>query len=275
MPVFLKQSTQVIARFGPYLDKTDGVTEETGLAGAATEISKNHAAFGAGPTLGVHDAEGWYPITLTTAHTNTVGSLLVKAHDSATHLPVWREFYVLEESVFDALFAASGATLTPASAAKLEAMLDGTGGQTLSLGRLVISGTHGTEGIVRIVNLGAGSGVQVIAPDAIQILPTVGYGIDINGGTVGIYVSGTAYDIQANIQGNLSGSVGTVTGKVTPIDVDGITFASAMEAVMAVLAGVAEPTGSTVVFKKRDGLTTKVTIVYGATDGQRTTSTYA
>lgn len=60
--------------------------------------------------------------------------------------------------------------------------------------------------------------------------------------------------------------------KVIPIDVDGITFASAVEIMLAVLAGVAVPSGSTVAFKKRDGTTTKITITYGSTAGERTVS---
>ena len=59
---------------------------------------------------------------------------------------------------------------------------------------------------------------------------------------------------------------------VTLIDIDGITHASAMEILLAALAGVAVPAGATVAFKKRDGLTTKLTITYGAADGERTDS---
>lgn len=101
--MFLKQSTEITLRIGPFLDKTDGVTEETGLAGNGTEISKAGGAFGAGPTLGTHDAEGWYPVTLTTTHTNTVGGLQIKSHDSATHLPVWHQWTVLPANVYDSL----------------------------------------------------------------------------------------------------------------------------------------------------------------------------
>lgn len=107
---FLRQSTQVVKMIGPYLDKTDGVTEEVGLAGGGTEISKEPgAAFGTGPTLGTHDAEGWYPVTLTTTHTDTVGLLKLKGQDAATHLPVWEEWTVVEEAVYDALYAAGAA----------------------------------------------------------------------------------------------------------------------------------------------------------------------
>lgn len=105
--IVVRQSTARTVMLGPFLDKTDGVTEEVGLAGGGTELSKNGATFGAGPTLGTHDSEGYYPISLSTSHTDTVGSLLIKSHDSATHLPVWQRCIVLEEAVYDAMYAAS------------------------------------------------------------------------------------------------------------------------------------------------------------------------
>lgn len=153
------------------------------------------------------------------------------------------------------------------AADNLETMLDGTGGKTLSLARLVINGSH-AQGVLHVTNTGAGAAAYFTGPDGIQIYGSTTYGIYISSASVGIYADGAVYDIQADIQGNLS-------GKVTPIDVDGITFASAMEAVLAVLTGVAVPSGSTVVFKKRDGTTTKVTITYGTTDGERTASVFA
>jgi hypothetical protein len=55
---------------------------------------------------------------------------------------------------------------------------------------------------------------------------------------------------------------------------DGKTLTSILEALMAVLSGVASPSGSTVAFKKRDGATTKVTVTYGASEGQRTASAW-
>ena len=93
---------------GPFLDKTDGVTEEAGLAGVGTELSKAGAAFGAGPVLGTLDSDGWYPITLTTTHTNTLGDLTIKVHDAATHLPVWAHFTVIPANAFDAMVSGSG-----------------------------------------------------------------------------------------------------------------------------------------------------------------------
>lgn len=103
----LKQSTAVTEKIGPFLDATDGVTEETGLATGGTEISKNGGAFATGPTLGTHDAEGYYPISLTTSHTDTLGRLRVKSHDSTTHLPVWEDYMVVPANVYDALVGGS------------------------------------------------------------------------------------------------------------------------------------------------------------------------
>ena len=133
--LFLKQSTEITFKIGPFLDATDGVSEETGLAGGGTEISKNGAAFAAGPTLGTHDAEGWYPITLTTTHTNTLGRFQIKSHASATHLPVWHECMVLPANVYDSLVAGSDvlqADVTQLSgdataADNAESFFDGTG----------------------------------------------------------------------------------------------------------------------------------------------------
>ncbi len=107
----LKQSTAVTLRIGPFLDKTDGVTEETALSLAATDIqiSKNHAAYANknDATAPTHDSDGWYTCALNTTDTNTLGHLQVKSHDSATHLPVWHDFTVLPANVYDSLVAGS------------------------------------------------------------------------------------------------------------------------------------------------------------------------
>lgn len=107
MAGWLRQSTEITLRIGPFLDRKDGVTEEVALAGSGTEISKAGAAFAAGPTLGTHDAEGWYLVTLTAPHLNTLGSLRMKVQNSAIHLPVWESWMVLSANVYDSLVAGS------------------------------------------------------------------------------------------------------------------------------------------------------------------------
>lgn len=56
---------------------------------------------------------------------------------------------------------------------------------------------------------------------------------------------------------------------------DGVTLTKILTAGMAVLLGVAVPSGSDVLFKARDGTTTKVTSTYGDDDGERTGSVIA
>lgn len=99
----LRQSTTQTELIGPYLDKDDGVTEETALT-PATEISKDGGAFAAGPTGGTHDSEGWYPVAFTTTHTNTLGSLMLKSQDAATHLSVWEPFMVVTANYYDSKY---------------------------------------------------------------------------------------------------------------------------------------------------------------------------
>jgi len=111
---YLRQSTSQTIRFGPCLDKTDGVTEETALtlAQADMRLSKDGGAFAQKNASGnaTHDSDGWYSTTLNTTDTNTVGELILNVHQPANMLPVWLRWYVIEEPIYDALFggAATG-----------------------------------------------------------------------------------------------------------------------------------------------------------------------
>lgn len=106
--MFLKQSTTVTIQMGPALDASDGVTEETALS-PTVEISKANGAFAArnSATAISHDANGWYRVELNATDTNTLGRLVAKFDDSATHIPVWHEFTVLAANVYDSLIAAT------------------------------------------------------------------------------------------------------------------------------------------------------------------------
>jgi len=111
--MFLRQSTSQVIRFGPFLDITDGVSEETALtlAQADMRLSKDGGAFAQKNAAGnaTHDSDGWYSTTLDATDTNTVGELILNVHQPANTLPVWMRFYVVEEAVYDAFYAASAA----------------------------------------------------------------------------------------------------------------------------------------------------------------------
>lgn len=119
---FLKASTAVYVNMGPFLDSTDGVTEETGLGNITVEVSKAGAAFGArnSGTANAHDAEGYYRVHLDTTDTGTVGPLRIKAHESGA-LPVWEDFVVLHGDTYDA-FVTNG--LNDVSTAEVNAQCD-------------------------------------------------------------------------------------------------------------------------------------------------------
>ena len=110
--MFIKQSTAYTFRFGPFLDETDGKTAETGLTISQADIrlSKGGGNFAQKneSSASSHDEIGYYIVVLDATDTNTCGELLVACHESGA-LPVFKTFQVLEEHIYDALFAASAA----------------------------------------------------------------------------------------------------------------------------------------------------------------------
>jgi hypothetical protein len=114
----LRQSTasQAVV-LGPFVDETDGVTAMTALTiGAAdVRISVNGGNI-VGKTSGgcTHDELGMYACTFDATDTATVGSFQVIISETGA-LPVWKDFIVVEEAVFDACCAASATPLTAAA----------------------------------------------------------------------------------------------------------------------------------------------------------------
>lgn len=107
---YLRQSTAAqITKLGPFVDDTDGTSPEVGLTIAAADIqlSKNGGGMAAKDSGGgTHDKNGWYTITFNATDTTTVGRLQVSCKVAGA-LAVWMEFTVLEEAIYDALFATS------------------------------------------------------------------------------------------------------------------------------------------------------------------------
>lgn len=108
MTLWLKQSTAVDIKVGPFLDSTDGNTVEGGLTITQPDIrlSKNGGAFaqkGSAQTLS-HNENGWYTVNLSTTDTNTLGTLVVAIHESGA-LPVWQTFMVVSANTWDSFFS--------------------------------------------------------------------------------------------------------------------------------------------------------------------------
>jgi hypothetical protein len=101
-----RQSTAKIVTVGPILD-ADGVAVTDSVI-ADLKLSKNGgapAAFNGSATL-THRHTGYYSLSMTTSDADTVGSGEVTCDDTVNTMPM-KEFVVVEEAVYDAMFAAS------------------------------------------------------------------------------------------------------------------------------------------------------------------------
>lgn len=107
---WIKQSTSITIRIGPFVDDTDGKTAETGLTISQADIrlSKNGGDFAQSNDSGgaTHDENGWYYLTLDATDTGTLGRLVVAIAESGA-LPVWQEYMVLPANTYDSLVSGS------------------------------------------------------------------------------------------------------------------------------------------------------------------------
>lgn len=182
MSAWLRQSTTVTVRLGPFLDVTDAFTPETNVSTAIT-VSKNHGAFGArsSATAIAHDANGWYSVELNTTDTGTAGPLIIQATDIAVHGPVWREFMVLPANVWDALVA-GGANYLPADVKDMHPDIAALIADTTmtrassnweatapakSLGTAVMKSVHKTEDAAGTLNIYRSNGSTIHASQTI------------------------------------------------------------------------------------------------------------
>ncbi len=107
MAQWLKQSTAITVKVGPFLDEDDGKTVEGSLTITQPDVrlSKNGGAFAqkdAAQTLS-HDENGYYGLALNATDTATLGRLTVHIHESGA-LPVWHDFEVVTANVWDSFF---------------------------------------------------------------------------------------------------------------------------------------------------------------------------
>lgn len=116
---FLRQNTAVRVTVGPFLDKTDGITPETGLTATnehltlivddgnvPTLVLDANATASGGNNDFVHitnDDAGFYDLELTAAQTNYVGRAMLSINYATDHCPVFHEFIILPANIYDSL----------------------------------------------------------------------------------------------------------------------------------------------------------------------------
>lgn len=105
--MYLKQSTVVTLKIGPFLDDGDGVTAETALTieDSDVRLSKNAGNMAAKTeaTTCTHDELGYYDCPVDATDTGTLGrlQLMVKM---AGATPVWHDYTVVAADTFDLLY---------------------------------------------------------------------------------------------------------------------------------------------------------------------------
>lgn len=214
---YLKQSTASQSRMvGPFVDDTDFKTVETGLTIANTDVklSKNGAAgVNKNSGGGTHRNNGMYSLTFDATDTGTVGELEGSILVSGALVVVFK-FVVLEEVVYDALFAASApGYLQPTTAGRT---LDVTAGGTAGIDWANI------EAPTTANNL---SGTNI---DTDQVIASVSGNVDGSvasvTGAVGS-VTGAVGSVTGNVGGNVTGSVGSVVAiDTTAGAIDSVTL---------------------------------------------------
>lgn len=118
MTTLLRQSTAVDILIGPFVDEDDGKTLEESLTISQGDVmlSKNGQALAQknDNTACAFDDFGCYNCELDATDTNTVGELVVVVFEDGA-LPFRAVFQVVEEAIYDALFAASATGALPVS----------------------------------------------------------------------------------------------------------------------------------------------------------------
>lgn len=183
MPGFLKQSTASQSRaLGPFLDDADFKTAETGLTIANTDIklvSNGGASANKNSGGGTHRVNGIYGVTFDATDTATVGELEVSVIVAGA-LPVFDKFFVVEEAVYDALFAASAAGYGTAQTgdsyavvnSRLPAALTANGNMKSSLVEILTTALTETAGLLaggfkKFFNVATPTGTVNSLPDAV------------------------------------------------------------------------------------------------------------
>lgn len=122
---YLRKNTAVHITVGPFLDKTDGITPEVALTvtnckltmtlddddNTAVNLILDAAATASGGDNDMvhitNDDAGFYDLELTAAQTNYNGRVMLAITDAANHCPVFHEFTILPQQVYDSMVAGS------------------------------------------------------------------------------------------------------------------------------------------------------------------------
>ena len=289
---YLKQSTSATIKFGPFVDASDGVTLETGLATAldnattGIRVSKEGGNYADrnDATAPVYDEMGEYDVVLSTTDTNTLGRLRIIFEEAATCLPVWQDYVVLAANVYDSLVgggdsldvnasqwagSATAGTDTAVATAPTNfadlAIASGDGRVEANVEE--VGGTNVTQsGGVLAVNTLQISGDATAADNAELFFDGTGYA----GGTTPLNVQVSGIDTDAISAAALSAAAVTeITDDIMAevVETQGsYTVQQVLSVILAVLAGETSGGGTTI--STPDGVATRVAATVDASNNR-------
>lgn len=169
---WLKQSTAITVKIGPFLDSTNGNDEETGLTinQADVRLSKNGGDYAQKNDANacVHDEKGEYSCQLNTTDTGTLGRLKLLVHVAGA-LAVWHEYMVVPANVWDSLF---GSDKLQVDLTQIDGQNTNGNNATLNLKQLDIQNSAGSAFVSKstggdgygmdIAGNGTGEGVKIL-----------------------------------------------------------------------------------------------------------------
>jgi uncharacterized protein YjbJ (UPF0337 family) len=263
--IIARQSTARTVTVGPVLD-ADGVAVTDGVV-ADFKVSKNGgapAALNGSATL-THRNTGHYSLALTASDLDTVGQAEIVIDDTTNACPM-KEITVLEEAVYDSLFAAS--------ATGYQVPIWAAAGSTVNLSGTTVSVVGSVTGAVGSVTGNVGGNVTGSVGSVVGAVGSVTGNVGGNvtgsvGSVVGAVgsVTGSVGSVTGNVGGNVTGSVGSVAaGGITAasiatgaIDADAI----AADAVTEIQSGLATAAALSTV---DDFLDTEIAAIKAKTD---------
>ena len=216
MTLFLKQSTAIDIRMGPFVDLTDAATPETGLTiGAADQaevLKANGAATVAmtGTFAAVSGSDGWYDYTCATTDVDVIGEVVFAFQDASVCRPVFTRAQVIEAATYDWLYADGATPLTDIENTIWDTLLTGS--------------SHNTA-------TSAGKRLRQIEEGFVHASGTIsnvgdGHTVTLDSGAVGTadyYVHDRLDITEGNGVGQSRVITGYTSGKVVTLDSDFVT----------------------------------------------------
>jgi len=188
---YLQQSTGATVTVGPFVDKTDAVSEEAALAGTMTvKVAKNGGSLAARDSSDAiaYDTDGYYQVPLSTTDTNTLGRLTLAVSDPATHLHVREYYQILNASAYEMLCGTTGGAevKTFSSAALLELLQTDTGETSASTGSVVELAQGNATGNVTVADFTSAALLKLIQEDTGETSASTGSVAKIAQGASGL-----------------------------------------------------------------------------------------